>query len=70
MNLHFQFSSLNDLLLMSGHGPYVWAAYAITLAGLIGLVVQGRLRRKDLGQQIKLTRLKAESQSASKPTGV
>jgi heme exporter protein D len=33
-----QFESLTALWEMQGHGPYVWAAYAIALAVLIGVV--------------------------------
>lgn len=35
----FQFESLIDFLMMRGHGPYVWAAYIITLTGMIYLCV-------------------------------
>lgn len=34
------FESFAELLAMDGHGPYVWSAYAITLATLIVLVMQ------------------------------
>lgn len=29
--MNFQFQSLADFIAMSGHGPYVWACYAITV---------------------------------------
>ena len=34
------FESFAELMAMDGHGPYVWAAYAITLVTLVALVVQ------------------------------
>jgi heme exporter protein D len=33
-----QFESLAALWEMQGHGPYVWAAYAIALVVLVGVV--------------------------------
>jgi heme exporter protein D len=41
------FDSLEALLAMDGHGPYVWAAYGITLA-VLALVLRapGRRRRR------------------------
>lgn len=29
--MKFQFESIADFITMSGHGPYVWACYAISL---------------------------------------
>lgn len=54
MNLSFQFESLSDFWMMSGHGPYVWAAYAITLAGIAILILQARQRRKKVVKKILL----------------
>ena len=34
------FESFAELMAMDGHGPYVWAAYGITLVTLVALVVQ------------------------------
>lgn len=36
--MQFQFDSIAALMAMNGHGPYVWAAYAITLVCLVALV--------------------------------
>lgn len=44
--LKFQFDSVADLIFMSGHGPYVWACYAITAACLIYLAVAPLVRRR------------------------
>jgi heme exporter protein D len=35
-----QFHSVAEFLAMGGHGPYVWSAYGIALAVLVGLVAQ------------------------------
>ena len=41
------FDSLEALLLMDGHGPYVWAAYGLTLLVLsLVLAAPGRRRRR------------------------
>ena len=41
------FDSLGALLAMDGHGPYVWAAYGITLLVLaLVLSAPGRRRRR------------------------
>ena len=41
------FDSLEALLAMDGHGPYVWAAYGITLLVLfLVLSAPGRRRRR------------------------
>lgn len=45
------FDSLQALLYMDGHGPFVWAAYAITCVVLVGmLVLPGRRSRSQLSQ--------------------
>lgn len=54
----FQFESLADFMAMSGHGPYVWASYAITFIALIFLVVNPVLQQKKvMKQQQKLRKL-------------
>lgn len=60
MNLKFQFQSFSDLLMMSGHGPYVWGAYAITIAGLVFLVLQARHRRKQVLKNINIAAARAQ----------
>lgn len=53
--MKFQFETFSDFMAMSGHGPYVWAAYAITAVALIWLsVVPVIQRRAFLKQQRKL----------------
>lgn len=33
------FTSMDQLLHMGGHGPYVWASYLVTMAAMVALVV-------------------------------
>lgn len=49
------FSSLQELLAMGGHGPYVWSAYAIGLGVMLGLAIvpwrRHAQQKKDLLRQ-------------------
>jgi heme exporter protein D len=51
------FDTLQDIVYMNGHGAFVWAAYAISWAVLIGLawVPVGRTRRfmRDEGRRAR-----------------
>ena len=51
------FESFNALLMMDGHGAYVWAAYGITLCVLMVLLIgPGRRQRrilKHLGAELR-----------------
>jgi len=42
----FRFDSVQDFLQMSGHGPYVWSAYAISFAVMLWLVISPLRRRR------------------------
>lgn len=44
----FRFESLQDFLQMSGHGPYVWSAYVISIAVMLWLVISPLRRRRRL----------------------
>lgn len=44
----FRFESLQDFLQMSGHGPYVWSAYVISIAVMLWLIVSPMRRRRRL----------------------
>jgi len=67
--MKFQFDSLAAFLSMNGHGPYVWASYAITFAALLYLLINPLLERKAfVRQQQKLQRLaEAEALSVNTP---
>ncbi|MCG8613130.1 MAG: heme exporter protein CcmD [Pseudomonadales bacterium] len=41
-----EFASLSEFLEMGGHGPYVWASYAVTIVIMIANIVSPILKRK------------------------
>lgn len=56
--MKFQFESFADFMTMSGHGPYVWAAYGITTLALVWLAVVPVVQKRNfLKQQQKLQTL-------------
>lgn len=56
--MKFQFESMAEFMLMNGHGPYVWASYAITFMVLIYLLLSPLLQHKSfIKRQQKLHRL-------------
>ena len=44
--MKFQFDSLEAFIAMNGHGPFVWAAYAITLSVVGFLIVHPILQKR------------------------
>jgi heme exporter protein D len=42
------FASLNDFFAMGGHGAYVWSAWGVTAALLLGCVWHARQERRRL----------------------
>jgi heme exporter protein D len=66
MKMKFQFESIADFIAMNGHGPYVWASYAITFAVLVFLLVSPLLQKKAfVKQQQKQQKLAQASDIAS-----
>ena len=64
--MKFQFESIADFIAMNGHGPYVWASYAITFAVLIFLLVSPLLQKKAfVKQQQKQQKLAQANGTAS-----
>lgn len=56
--MKFQFETFADFIAMNGHGPFVWAAYGITFAALIVLLLSPVLQKKTfIKQQQKLQKL-------------
>ena len=47
------FNSLQDFLLMSGHGVYVWLAWGLALPILASLLILPRLRRRRLLAELR-----------------
>lgn len=61
--MKFQFENLQDFIHMHGHGPYVWAAYAITLVAIGYLLAAPLLdARAFFKQQRKLQTLAQQQQ--------
>lgn len=48
----FQFESVADFIAMSGHGPYVWACYGITLFIVVYLLLSPVRQSASLKKQI------------------
>jgi heme exporter protein D len=46
------FQSFSELLYMDGHGPFVWAAYFITLTVVALMLILPRRRQRKLLQQL------------------
>ena len=57
----FQFDTFAEFLAMPGksldHGPFVWAAYAVTIVAILALVRFNRSRRRDIIKKIQMARL-------------
>lgn len=60
--MHFQFESLNDFMVMSGHGAFVWASYLVTFLALLLLVVIPAIQKKQMRQQLKRQRIIEQAQ--------
>ena len=48
------FDSLQQLVLMDGHGIYVWSAFIISLTVMVGLVVKPLCQKKQEFKNIQL----------------
>lgn len=47
------FTSFADFFAMGGHAVYVWSAWGLTTAGLMGLVISTRLSRRAVEADIR-----------------
>ena len=47
------FDSLSALLAMGGHAPYVWSAWGLTAALLVGSVAHARAERRRLFRELQ-----------------
>lgn len=59
------FDSFSELFAMGGHAPYVWAAWGVTAALLLGAVIHARAERRQLLRQLK-RRVRRESRLAGR----
>ncbi len=61
----FQFENFDAFIAMGGHGPYVWAAYGLSLAIMAWLAIAPLRRQRallaDLRQRIQAQRQRGES---------
>ena len=60
-------TAVADWLAMGGHGAYVWSAYALSLAALLGICVAPLLRMRTLLRRLR--RRLAEEGLAEEETG-
>ncbi|MGH1441385.1 MAG: heme exporter protein CcmD [Cellvibrionaceae bacterium] len=63
--MSFQFENAVDFFIMSGHGPYVWASYAITFFAMMALVLVPLFQQKGLKVRIQ-RKQRIESANANK----
>ena len=50
--MNFQFENLSAFIEMAGHGPYVWAAYGVSVAVLIWLLLRPISQKREVLRQI------------------
>ncbi len=62
------FDSFNELIDMGGHGPYVWACYAIALTILVFNIVSPLMAKKQFMSELS-RRLKRERRISEKENG-
>ncbi|MGR2738180.1 heme exporter protein CcmD [Billgrantia sp. Q4P2] len=57
------FDTFQDFVAMGGHAPYVWSAWGLTLALLLGIVLHARAERRQLLRQLQ-RRVRREARQA------
>jgi heme exporter protein D len=55
------FDSFHALLVMDGHGGFVWSAYALTLLVIAFLLLAPVMRRKRLLRELRAAQRRAET---------
>lgn len=55
------FDSVQALLVMDGHGGFVWSAYALTLLVIAFLLLAPVMRRKRLLRELRAAQRRAEA---------
>ncbi len=48
------FETIDALIAMDGHGPYVWSAYAIALVVLSGLIIAPLRKKRQLLVELRM----------------
>ena len=64
MDLSFKFTSFNDFMWMSGHGPYVWMCYGMTIATFGLLIYIMHTKKKNAIKHIKALARRTEGADA------
>ncbi|MDH2447621.1 MULTISPECIES: heme exporter protein CcmD [unclassified Cobetia] len=62
------FSSVSEFFAMGGHALYVWSAWGLTAACLVGLVIATRLSRRALEADIRRRLRRDASRHSSHPS--
>ena len=61
----FQFENFDTFIIMGGHGPYVWAAYGLSLTVMAGLALAPLRRQRvllaDVRQRLQAQRQRGQS---------
>jgi len=64
-----QFDSFSDAIAMGGHGPYVWAAYAITLFVVMIILLRPIVVTRQLQSEIRRVAARQSAQPMSSENG-
>lgn len=66
--IKFRFENWADVWAMNGHGPFVWAAYAITLVALIALVIYPIYQQRKFLKECALRQARMRQVEATQAT--
>lgn len=68
--MNFQFHSLSEFAWMAGHGPYVWASYAVMALAIVWLLVNPLRARRQLLREVRRQQRIAETERQPQPTSL
>ncbi|MDG2956229.1 heme exporter protein CcmD [Bisgaard Taxon 10/6] len=63
------FQSWSDFLNMGGYGFYVWLSYGVSLAAIVGLIVQSYRGKKNILAEVKRELAREQRLQANKTRG-
>ncbi|MFO8046234.1 MAG: heme exporter protein CcmD [Halomonas sp.] len=63
------FATFNEFIAMGGHAPYVWAAWGVTGALLVAVVLHARAERRLLLRNLQ-RRVRREGRQGVNPDGM
>jgi len=64
-SIRWQFQSWPEFWQMAGHGPYVWAAVAVTALVMVALIAAPIYRRRALLAEVRAEQARAERRAAA-----